>query len=275
MRTRTASLWILSITTLAAWVATAGAQSLPYYIANGDGNIVYIVQNGVLQGSFPTSGVSMGYALAVRSTVVVGGRDDTGAVEYTLAGVPTGNSYPGGSNFSQLLDGTTDGVAYNYGVECCGSPNSVTRADLFWQGQAVLFDLPDAASGIAYDLADATLWVALYDETVRHYTLAGTELSQFSPAFGQAVGLAYDSSSDTLWMKSNQGATIYQYSKAGAQLAALTIPGFSPGNDWGGEMPMGGGAAPPREIPATGALGGALLAAALLGLGLLSLRRPV
>ena len=277
MTPRATSLLLIAAAALLTLVGTAGGQSLPYYIADGDAHVVYIVQNGTLQGSFPTPQVVTGYLLAVRSTVVLGDLADLGAAEYTLAGVPTGNTYPGGGlGDVELLDGTTDGVAYNYGVSC-DWPGQVTRADLFWRGQAVLFDLPFNGSSLTYDPVDGTLWVSLYDGTVRHYTLAGAELFQFSPAIagqgeGTLAGLAYDSSSDTLWMKVNGGSTIYQYSKAGVQLAAVTIPGFDPSNDWGGEMPMpeAQGAAP---VPAAGVPALALLAAALLGLGALALRR--
>lgn len=216
--------------------AAVDAQSQPYYVTDGDADITYMIQNGALQFSFNTSAVGLGYPLAVTSTVVIGDRDDNGAVEYDLSGTATGSTWPGGNNFTQLLDGTTDGVQNNYGIECCGSPNSVTVADLTWENQTKLFSLPADGTGIAYDSSDGTLWVTLFDGTVRHYTLGGGELSQFTPGVGSMCCLAYDELAGTLWFGINGSGTIYQYSKAGTQLGSISVAGYSPDNQWGGEM---------------------------------------
>ena len=218
---------------------SAGAQSQPYYITDGDSGIAYMIRNGSVQFSFDTSAVGRGYPLAVTSTVVIGDIFDDGAVEYDLSGAPTGSTWTGGNNFSQLLDGTTDGVQYNYGAVCCGMSDSVTQASLTWESQTSLFDLPSGASGIAYDTTDGTLWVTLFDGTVRHYTLGGNELSQFTPGVGSLCCLAYDEPADTLWFSINSSGTIYEYSKAGSQLNSISVAGFSPDNQWGGEMPIG------------------------------------
>ena len=45
--------------------------------------------------------------------------------------------------------------------------------------------------------------------------------------------------SGTLWFSINSSGTIYEYSKAGSQLNSISVAGFSPDNQWGGEMPIG------------------------------------
>src|SRR5690606_11203916 len=149
--------------------------------------------------------------------IVIGGRDNTGAAEYDLTGNPTGNTYAGGGGFGQLLDGTTNGVDANYAIECCGSTNSVVVADLNWEGQTVLFDLPDevnqssGGSGIAYDSATQSLWVANFSGTVFNLSLSGDVLSSFTvDQPGGKCCLAYDeigraSCRERGWMREEEG----------------------------------------------------------------------
>ncbi len=234
--------------------AIAAAQSTPYYITDGDASTMYIVQNGTLQATVPT--YSLAYPLAVMTSVILGQRDDAGAREYTLAGAPTGNTWTGSGQFTQILDGATDGTTYNYGVLCCTAVPSVIRTNLHWQNSTVLFNLPGGQDGwgIAYDPTTAHLFVSMSGPIVREFDLAGNQLSSFTPAAGTLVGLAYEQSTDTLWGKLNGGGTLYQYSKSGTLLNTVVVPGFSPSNDYGGEMQ----AAPIEPIPA---LSGAGLAA--------------
>ncbi len=251
----------------------ATAQSSRYYITNGDGSAMYIVQNGTLQATVTT--YSLAYPIAVTGTVILGQRDDAEAREYTLAGVPTGNTWTGNGTYTQILDGTTDGTQYNYGVLCCSTPTAVIRTNLHWQNSSVLFDLPGNQSGwgIAYDPTTAHLFVSLDDNSIREFDLTGAQISSFTPAVsGPIVGLAYEQSTDSLWGKTNGGNTLYQYSKTGTLLNTVVVPGLSPGNDYGGEMAISG--APVAAIPALSWAGIAAfgLLVALLGGALLRLR---
>jgi hypothetical protein len=214
----------------------SGLSAAPaYYLFDGDNNTAFQVdpETPALVNTFTI--FQLGYAVAiVGDDIRVGERDDGTGFEYTLGGVPTGVSFTGGANFSQLIDGTGDGT-YNYGVECCAGTNSVMRADLFWRGGTPLFTLPDHGTGITYDSAAGTLWVGLFDGTVRQYTLAGIELSSFSLSVVPAA-LAYEAASDTLWLHPRTGPTLEQYSKTGTLLQTVTIPGWSPENIYGGEI---------------------------------------
>lgn len=247
------------------------AQSSPYYITDGDASTMYIVQNGTLQSTITT--YNLAYPIAVRSTIILGHRDDAQAREFTLAGVATGNTWTGNGSFSEILDGTTDGTQYNYGITCCATTNVVVRADLHWQGSTALFNLPGNQSGwgIAYDTTTNHLYVSLGDRSVREFDLAGNQINSFTPGAGPLAGLAYEPSTDTLWGKLNGGGTLYQYSKTGTLLNTVVVPGFSPNNDYGGEMGLAGagGAAVPALSWAGVVLLGALIAlagAVLLGL---------
>lgn len=216
------------------------------YIADGDQSTAFMVDlsTGTYLGSFPT--FSLGYPLAIGNTVRIADRDNGTGYEYTLAGIPTGLSYAGGSIISQLLDGTTDGTTYNYAVQCCSDTNSVVRADRWWQSTAPLFALPDSGSGIAYDPLDNTLWVSLFDSTVRHYDLSGQQLSSFDTA-SQLAGLAYDSSTDSFWGFENGTGTFHRFDRSGQFLQTLVVENMPGNNAWGGEIA-------PSAIPEPGSL---------------------
>mgnify|MGYP001165879763 CR=1 FL=1 len=241
---------IMAAIAVAGAAATASAQTQPYYITDGDASTMFIVQNGSLQATKAT--YNLGYPIAVRNTIWLGHRDDAGAFEYDLFGDATGGSSAGGNGFSQLLDGAT-GIANNYGIECCGGPNSVTIADPDWSNQKVLFNLPGGAEGvgIAYATSTNTLFAMFFFEmTVNEYDLNGTLLNRWNYQDQFEAALAYEASTNTLWTAQNSGNIIRQYALDGTPLQTITVAGLGNfGNIWGGEM----------QIPAPGSL--ALVAA--------------
>jgi hypothetical protein len=274
--------WIVRAVLLAVVaLASAPLDAATIYIANGDADTAWIVDTGAgTFSAFDTSAVGRGYPLAVINTVILGDRDDGGAVEYDLAGVPTGNTFTGGGNFTELLDGTTNGATANYGIECCGDGNNyVTTADLTWENQQSLFLLPEGyqGSGIAYDTATGTLWTTAFnDSLITNFSLAGAVLGSFSHDAGEdGCCLAYDQSDDTLWMAENRSNVLRQYSKAGTLLQSVTIDGWEPVNIYGGEIMIVGAAPAARPVPALPVFGMVLLAGFVLLTGsyLLARRR--
>jgi hypothetical protein len=230
--------------------AFAVAQTTPYYITAGDQQLMTVLQSGSTINTFaiPVGG----YLLAIPNTVWVGHRADAGATQYTLGGTPTGNTSIGGNNFSQLLDGTTNGIN-NFGVECCGTTNSVTIANLDWSNQAVPFNLPAGREGvgIAFDPTTNHLFVGTSTGTLYEFDLTGNIINTFAvvlPINGLA-SLAYEAATDTLW--SARVTTVFQLNKSGNLLQSFGIPSL--GNNFGGEMPL-------RGIPEPSSL--ALLASA-------------
>jgi hypothetical protein len=212
---------------------SAFAQSTPYYIADGDGALMSVVQGGSIVDTFAIP--TLGYPIAVDSTIWLGNRDDAGANEFTLAGIPTGNSSAGGNNFHQLLDGTTNGIN-NFGVECCGSPNSVTIANLDWSNQTVLFNLPTDGLGITFDPTTNHLFVGTYTQLLLEYDLNGNLINSFNVnPLVTLSSLAYESATDTLWSSRNH--TVWQLDKTGIVLQSFGVADL--GNNWGGEMPYG------------------------------------
>ena len=187
------------------------------YVFDGDSSTGYRVDLASgLATSFTT--FHFGYPIAiVDNSLRLGQRDAGDGYVYDLNGALTGGPYSGGGVFSQLLDGTTNGIS-NFGVECCGDTDSVTMGDLYWRSQSVLFNLPQSGSGITYDWAHGTLWVAFFDGTVHQYTLGGVDQGSFS--IGTFTkGLAYDAASDTLWGLS--GSTFTQWDKQGNVLGTV------------------------------------------------------
>ena len=250
---------ILALALMATAVTAAPAIAsniTPYYLFNGDGSLGWQITNGVVTNTFST--FSIGYPVAIRSTIWLGHRDDVRAVEYTLGGVATGNTSVGGSAFSQLLDGAT-GFAANYGVECCGGTNSVTVANADWSNQQVLFNLTSNGSGIAFDPSDSTLWISNFGGIITHYSLAGANLGTINLGTRFMIGLAYESLTDTLWGFDRTTNNLVQFSRAGVVLADVDIPGFNPGNPFGGEMAFGATAVPEPVTLALLGLGAAPL----------------
>jgi hypothetical protein len=223
---RHAALRVLGLVLAPFWIAvTAGpahaTNSTPYYLFDGDSQIAWEIVNGAVANTFST--FSIGYPVAARDTIWLGDLSDTGAVEYQLDGTATGSTSAGGISFYQLLDGAA-GPNANYAVECCGTPNSVTVAGLDWSNQQALFDLDpgnpptDRGDGIAYDLSDDTLYVAtLSSRTITHYDLVGNVLDSFVLPQGQGlVALAYEQSTDTLWVSTDPTGTSCSSTRAGA-----------------------------------------------------------
>jgi len=255
---------LFSICAMIATTTAANAANItPYYLTDGDSNIAYEITNGVVTNSFST--FRLGYPLAVRDTIWLDHRDDNGATEYTLAGVSTGNTSAGGNNFSQLLDGASGNNA-NYGVECCGSTNSVTVANADWSNQTVLFDLGFSGSGVAYDFTNDSLFVSEFGTTIYNFDLAGQLIQSFDLGM-QLVGLAYEMATDTIWGFNRQTNNLVQFNKNGSILQDVDIAGFTPNNPFGGEMRVSNVPTVPEPAPM------ALLGLGLLGLGLLRKRR--
>ena len=114
-------------------------------------------------------------------------------------------------------------------------PASITTANTDWSSQAALFNITVEGRGIAYDLADDTLWISDTTSLVTHYDLSGTAIGGFN--LGQKlVGLAYEQATDTLWGFNTATDNLVQFSKTGAILQDVDIPGFNPANPFGGEM---------------------------------------
>jgi hypothetical protein len=238
----------------------------PYYLLDGDSQRAAVIVNGVVTNSFTIP--SLGYPVAIQgSSVWIGHRDNAGGTEYTLAGVPTGNTSPGGAVISQILDGTTNGTN-NFGATCCGTV-AVTIANNDWSGQSVLFTLPTGAAGIAYDPITDSLFVSFFDATVRQYGMTGSLLGSFAASL---VGLAYESATDTLWGWDRNNSALLQYSKTGTLLETnvVDLDGTGISNPFGGEMAF---SASTTEVPEPAAI--ALFCAGLLGLAGLRTHRRI
>lgn len=259
----------ITLAILGFGVATSvpAANQTSYYLFDGDSSRAVVISNGVVVNTFAT--FSLGYPVAIRESIWLGGRDDEGASEFGLNGVATGNSSSGGNQFSQLLDGATGSNGKNYGVECCGEVNSVTVADANWGNQAVLFNLRDNrdGAGIAFDKKNSSFYVSSFDTVIDHYDISGTILGSFDLGIS-LVGLAYEELTDSFWGWQRDAQNLVQFDRSGTVLQSTFVAGVE-GNPFGGEMRATEGLA--TNVPEPGTL--ALIALGLVAVASSSRRR--
>ncbi len=211
--------------------SAALAQTDPLYVTNGDSARLARVQGGVVTTS--TTHVR-GYPIAVRNTIWIG--DYNGAqpnsIEYTLAGVPTGNTTPYTPVFA--VDGAVNGnTNYQLGNAFSGSA-TVYSANADWSGQTPMFNVAGSdLVGITYDAVGGSLFIS-DRSNIYEYDLAGNLLGQFAHTSGRG-SLAWEPSTDTLWYVPNGANNIDQYSKTGSFLGSVSTPGLA-SNNWGAEF---------------------------------------
>lgn len=173
------------------------------------------------------------YPIAVMGTVRTMGHEfGEAGREYTLAGIPSGASYPNTVANSQFYDGTTDGI-YNYAWDLVRG--AVYRFGLDWSSPTVLFTLGRADGsrlGITYDETNQSLWISGFTgsvgTTVSDYAMDGTLISSFTVAHDRITALAMDHSDHTLWMGfQDYGPNYSQYGKTGALLGSVSYPSLN------------------------------------------------
>jgi hypothetical protein len=245
---------ILSMTSVVAIVAfalhapIASAQTDPYYMSDGDGRRIIVVQGGAIVDSFPAVPAQRAFPIAIVNEVRTTGyaQGETGG-EYLLDGTPTGNTYPLMQG-NIMSDGTTNGDNINYGISFTGE---VWQYDRDWDNGIFLFN--SAASdgirkaGIAYDPSDGTLWLSADRAAgMYHYALDGTLLGSFPTAGNLDWNLALEPSTDTLWVSTFQNETLHHYAKDGTDLGDIVVPGMRPSSFFSGEFQFNFGPQAPR-----------------------------
>jgi hypothetical protein len=227
----------------ASHIATAQGPASRYYLADADATRLQVVQSGTVVDDWSTvprlsplavSGSVRAYNVGTLSPI----HSFTGpGVEYTLEGLPTGATYPWQQGpTGQLLDGATDGFAWNFAAEWDGQ-NGIWRYDRGWKNPVRLFT-SYRTIGITYDRSAGTLWISQDFGAIQQVDLAGVILSQFSPGTpGRWGALAWEPSTNTLWAKDNFSATMRQWSKDGTLLQEISVAGLS-SNIIGGEFSM-------------------------------------
>lgn len=226
-----------------AWAQVTIDPATTLFLTDGDAGPARLIAVNTTTGSIIYSTINVSVSghqpLAIAVTDRIWALDNyntpTGAHAFSLDGTDLGISSTFTSlGVSQFLDGTTDGTT-NYTLAWNGGSAVVYKADSNWANMTSMFTATGTdIAGIAFDTASNTLWIS-GDSTIYQYSLSGTVLSQFSHTGGRG-GLAYQSSTDTLWYLPNSSSSpLLQYSKAGALLQSLTVTGRT-GNMWGAEF---------------------------------------
>lgn len=207
------------------------------YVTDGDAGRLAIVEGAtatilnIAQGSYP---------LAVRDTIWMTGYREGGAIEYDLSGVETGSTGDV-NNGLDFIDGAVNGDA-NYAIQNAfnaGTQASVYRTDADWSNPVELFSLASASSsrlmGITFDTIEGVLWILGRGELYK-YALDGTLLDQIAlDDKNLEGGLAYEGSSDSLWIVDNNSDFVINFDKNGNQIQFVEVPNLS-SNNWGAEF---------------------------------------
>jgi hypothetical protein len=198
-------------------------QGWPYTASS-----LFILQGGT--GTW-TSVRLKGYdqAIAVTDTIkTLSGVSGGSGYQYTLAGSPTGVTYPlTAGTYNGFCDGASDGVN-NYSVDT--NTNIVWKFNGNWASPTELFQISGSSMpfGITYDKTNSSLWIDTIDTGIMSdYTLKGTLLSSFALADTSGwgyVGCALDPADNTLWVLDTNTETLEQYSKTGVLLNRVVIP---------------------------------------------------
>lgn len=245
-----------------ASAALAGPVSA-LYLTSGDQNELEIVQGSSVTHFAATS--TLQYPIAVLGTVrTAGAASSYNGAEYTLAGVPTGITYPAGiPGVANAYDGTTNGIN-NFTVDYSGG--GVYKTGLDWTSPVLLFAItaPNNLS-ITYQAANNSLWISSWGtNTITDYSMSGAILSSFTVPVVEVAGLALDPADGTLWFGTqsdfSSARTLYQYSTAGTFLSSAVYAGLTGDNFLGGEFGFVSLASVPE--PVTLAIFGAGLAGA-------------
>jgi hypothetical protein len=188
----------------------------------------YVYQGGTMVQQWHHLGLSETGVAVVGNTVRQVSYAYSGGTEYTLSGVPTGQTYP---TVSEVYDGTSDGQ-YIYAWDWLDA--SLERYSLNWQFQQTLFSLSGASKdymGVTYDYQTNSVWIAPWGyshPSVRgrlyNYSLTGQLLGTLplvNPE-GWGDGLACDPADNTLWFFSWADGRYEQYDKSGTYLGSVS-----------------------------------------------------
>jgi hypothetical protein len=225
---------ILFAACLASIADSARCQTSELFLTDYFNSNCYVVRNGVLVRSFQRQAANDGPALVVQGTVKMYGQN-VGAIghEYAHGGSLLAGQYPN-SGFIDCYDGATDGTR-NWAIAHNDGSNNfpVVVGDADWGNVQVAFAPQRRSSGIAYDPTDDTLWITNNvsgSDRVQHYTTSGTLIGEFPVNLqaGGGYGIALDPADQTLWIPGGCcGGQLDQYTKAGALLQSIFVPGIA------------------------------------------------
>ena len=234
--------WIgLALTLALSQTVMATTDAL--YIINGDTRHIQAIQgNSIIFENLnlpATSGSPRHYPIAVFDSIWIMAYNAgaPGRLELDSTLTPTGASstvtyIP---NSPEVLDGGTDG---NNNFTIHDGNGDVYRYNTDWSGTPVYMFTSGCEAfcpGITYDPVNDSIWIS-DTENIYEYSMTGSLRSYF-PHSATRGALAYEGSTDTLWLVSNYpNNTLRQYSKAGALVSTVTTSSDYSSNVWGAEF---------------------------------------
>jgi hypothetical protein len=230
--------WAAAVGAAAGCLAATGAmaQSSPYYLTNGDGRHVVVAQNGVETNRWEVGIYCYPIAVSGGQVRICDGNG---------FGAP-GEAYDLDGNFvealqqraegSFILDSTTDGT-FNY----YSNDATLYRTNLDWSDATPLFSVTGGLFSITYDSRNESIWVT-GGALVTEYSLAtGQQMAQFNSGEDNNCGLAYEPSSNTLWMFRQGSNQFRQYDRDGTLLDTVAWDNPFGDNVIGGEFEISRG----------------------------------
>lgn len=217
---------ILGFAVLLALLLPAARAQNVLYITDGDNSKLQAID--ITTGSilFDVTTSAGALPIAVRNTITLGSFQTSGLTgEYNPAnGALIGSlQTPTGTNWNPTWDGAASLTA-NFTASTAGpGPYNIYQTAPDWSGETFLFSTGIQPFGIAYDSAADMIWISSATGQIYQFTSAGS-FTGFSFA-GAIGGLAYQASTDTLWVVPQSGTLVLRhYDKSGNLLGTLATP---------------------------------------------------
>jgi PEP-CTERM motif len=206
---------------------------LTYSEVGNDSNIVSVLGNTITM--FPEAyGSPNEIPIAVSGDIRTTGFYSTSpnlGGQYTLAGVPTGQTYTLPPPVIDAYDSTTDSH-HNYLVDY--TTGTVYQTDRDFTNPVPLFNVGPGNLGITYEVKNNSLWISgWYANTfVTDYSLSGGFISSFSTGHYYNGALAIDPTDQNLWLVDDANTyALQEYSTAGQWMGSGPAVGYTLGGE--------------------------------------------
>jgi hypothetical protein len=220
---------LLAFASVAMFTPLCAAQVSPLYMTthgNGTGT-VYVAQGGIITRQW-TAPDAAGSLVVTGNTVRTAGNGGGPGREFTLAGAPTGITFPTPATTGLHVDDSTTDGQYIYGFAYFGQ--TLTRFNMDWSNPTPVFTVSplDVSSGVTFDPLTGGFWISedIGGVIRRHGALGQVQASFGGPQGGgrRTVSLALDPADNTLWVFTEHPflrGELHQYTRTGQFLQTV------------------------------------------------------